>query len=414
MHIQTFPPLSIASTRKPASLIRDHLKSEIIDGALIHFFSPYMNDRKDRASVRLDIGTPPNLPPQGIIDKLKEAQDKVGFHTYSEPQGEDFFLDAISKYMEERFGVKLDPKNEIFVISGGTNKAIYTLLTTKFLAKGAVMLPSPGYPAYYSSAKLGERDICTIPLTQNDNYQPDLNKALLSNNVNVLIINYPQNPTGVISNLKYFKKVIDFAKEHKIIVISDLSFSEIYPPNGEKPPSIFQIPDAKEVAVEIHGFSKTFNMTGDRIAFLVGNSDIITELIKLTKLETIGNAPKPLQYAAAFALSDPDCRQFVQNQNIEYATRREMMVDGLKDLGWPVSDEHKSRGGFFIWTAVPEKNKTGYEFADDLLERAGILMIPGIFFGQEGENYIRMSLLQEKEILGEVLNSLKQSGFEYS
>ena len=370
--------------------------------------------------IRMDIGTPEEPPPKVVIDKLKEAQDKSGFHTYSYNKGESFFLDAIAQYIKERFGVNIDPNKEVTGTPGGANAAMFFLLR-EIVDNGIVMLPSPGYPFYFSSAGLGEKEICEIPLTPKNKFKPDLKQVLEEyrkrtgsiSNLKAVILNYPQNPTGAVSDLDYYRNVVKFAKEQGSLIINDNSFAEIYSPRYTPPQSILQVDGAKDIAIELYSLSKTLRMTGDRVAFAVGNEEVIDLLQHLNLYINIGNIPKAIQYAAAVGLTDNSVRRFIDHNNLEYMERKDLLSAGLEDLGWNDSRNDISRATFFVWNKLPEIDKRSLDFGNELYERAGILTIPGSFFGSTGETFLRMSVLESKDKIAEAIDRLRKSGFIY-
>lgn len=257
-----------------------------------------------------------------------------------------------------------------------------------------------------------------MPLSPANNFMPDVDSSIkeldqcgLIDDVHSLLVNYPHNPTGAVADLNYYRNLIKLAKQYNLLIVSDMAYGEIYNPTGEKPHSIFEIPGAKDVCIEIHTFGKTFSMTGDRAGFVIANRDIINLFETYLKHVHIGNVPKPIQLAVAHGLTSRECMQVVAERNIEYKSRFDLMTNGLRDLDWQI--DNFNRAGFFLWVKVPEAGKTSREFFNDLLCKAGIVVVPGSDFGSEGEGYIRISLTQSREKLAEVLERLRTNGFKY-
>lgn len=364
----------------------------------------------------LHVGAPTELPPENILKGLEKFQSSSQVHVYGRPKGEPELLRAIANHVRNRYDFTIDSESEVCVTPGGC-PAIYIILK-ELLQPGLVIFPSPGYPPYYTAAAKGRHDVCVIPLSSENNFMPDvehvlkiLEEAGKINDLRAIFVNYPHNPTGAVTNLGYLEKIVNLAREYGFLVFSDMAYSEVYNPEKKKPHSIFEIKDAKEVAIELYNLGKTFSMTGDRISYVIANHTIIGLFEAYLKHVHISSVPKPIQFAISAGLKDESCMKEVENRNIEYARRLELMATGLKSLGWQVDDFQ--RAGFFLWVPVPEKGKTSREFFNELLNKAGVVVVPGIDFGEEGEGYIRISITQPVPVLKEALTRLEANGFCY-
>jgi len=357
--------------------------------------------------IRIDRGAPRDLPPRGLVETYKTSLNLPDAHIYSAPPGELFLKKAIASYMGRRFGVDFNPQNEICALPG-SNVGLFWILR-EISEEGPVLLPAPGYPTYYSGSALVKHNVHQLLLSPENNFTADLEQAArnIPSKITALVINYPHNPTGAVASLDYLKSVVDFARRHGSILISDLAYSEIYSPGPEKPHSIFEIEGAKDVAIEFHSLSKTFAITGFRSAFACGNPEIIEYLRQLMAHVTIGNIPIPLQYASAFALTDSSCAEYIARMNLEYSQRRKIVHDGLSETGWRPSDS--SKGGFYIWSPIPESGTDSYKFFDRLLNDTGVVIVPGEDFGVEGRKSVRISLVQPQDKLAEAISRLKKA-----
>lgn len=375
--------------------------------------------KKGLEPIFLHIGAPTELPPEQIVQELAASQSRDKAHTYASPSGEQGLRTEISKFMKRRFDADINPDKEICVLPGSC-PGIFTF-TRDILRKekGVILLPSPGYPPYYTAARKAGHDVCTLPLTAENNFMPDVSEAIsmLDNagkagDILAVFVNYPHNPTGAVANYKYLESIITLARKYNFLVVSDMAYSEIYDPQSERPHSIFEIPGAKEVGIEFHTFGKTFSMTGDRIAFVVARSELAVLFPAKAKHENIGSPPKTIQSGIEHGLNNEQCWAEVERRNYEYRERFNLMISGLKKLDWKIDDFKRS--GFFLWVRVPESNVSSKEFFSRLLYNAGVVTVPGSDFGEEGEGYMRISLTQPIPVLEAVLKRLEVNGFNYS
>ena len=379
---------------------------------------------KNRAPISLAMGAPTQAPPKFVVDELKKALDIEGIHTYSTPRGEKFFLEAVSRRMKERFGVDMDPACEIFSLIGskeGLANFVRLLInpTCEREEKDIIMIPDPGYASYKEFLKVSGGLAYPIPLTAENNYMPDFEELLVKleseglnpKKVKALVINYPNNPLGATATRDYLESVVAFCKKHKIILVSDAAYSDMYFEPELKPMSIFEIDGAKDIAVEFFSFSKPYAMTGWRLGWVCGNKDIVGMFGKLKS--TIDNgAFKPIQKAAAEVLNSKEGEEYIQEANASFRKRQQIMVQGLKDLGWQGFQVPDTT--FYLWLPIPPKYKTSVEFTNDLMHKSGIIAVPGEAFGQYGEGFFRASIVCSEEKIIEVIRRMKEDGFYFN
>lgn len=337
-----------------------------------------------RDLVDMSIGDPDQPTPQPIIDKLCDAAQNPETHRYDETEaGWPLFLESVARWYKKRFDVDIDPDSEALLLLGSKDGLAH--LCWAMIDPGDVSLvPDPGYTVYKVNTLMAGGDIHAMPLLEENGFVPDLTAIPTdaAKAAKLMFLNYPNNPTGATASLEFYQDVVRFAKEYNIAVCSDLAYSEVTY-DGYNAPSFMQAEGAKDVALELHSLSKTFNMTGWRIGFAVGNRDLIAALNKLKSNVDSRQFPA-IDIAAAHALES------VSNQSTLdlYRKRRDILVDGLNTLGWKVK---KPSASLYVWAKVP-KGYTSADFAKMLLQDAGVLVIPGNGYGQHGEGYVRMSL----------------------
>ncbi|MDD5428064.1 MAG: LL-diaminopimelate aminotransferase [Candidatus Omnitrophica bacterium] len=353
-----------------------------------------------RDIIDLGIGDPDIPTPRFIIDALNRAARDPKNHRYPLDQGLPEFRNECAKWFFKRYGVKFDPDAEIYPLIGSKEGIAHIPLA--FVNPGdCVLVPDPCYPPYKSSTLFAGGEIVVMPLKAERHFLPDLkavNHAIL-HKVRMMFINYPNNPTSAVCDKKFFERVVEFAAKHNIIVCHDAAYSEMgY--DGYKAPSIFEVDGAKDVAIEFHSLSKTFNMTGWRLGFAVGNKDIVSGLAKV-KSNIDSGAFFAIQWAGVAALKNYD-KQMRSVLKI-YEERRNVLVDGLQGLGWKVE---KPKATFYVWAHVPSRY-TSAAFAKELLEKCDIVATPGNGFGENGEGYIRFALTVDKKRIKEAVRRIK-------
>ena len=348
--------------------------------------------------ISLSIGDPDLPPPPFIIEALKAEVADLKNHNYSFSQGEPDFRLAVADWYKKRFHVDLE-QDEVVALLG--SKEGLANISRAFVNVGdRVLVPDPGYPVYANgSTILNDAVPVAMPLLQENGFKPDF-ENLDSKEVKMMFLNYPNNPTSAAVDKAFLKQAVEFAQDNGVILCYDNAYSEISF-DGYKAPSILGVDGAMDVAVEFHSCSKTFNMTGDRIAFAVGNRQLISGLTKV-KSQIDSGPPVYIQRVAAKALgsyTDDEPPEFLKKNNLVYAERRDVLVDRLCSLGFECE---KPKATFYVWVNCKSDSM---KFATELLE-VGVAVTPGIGFGEHGENYVRFSLTQPKERIEEASERL--------
>lgn len=340
--------------------------------------------------INLSIGDPDLPPPLFVTDTLSEEMKYPENHKYSLSQGEQYFRQSVADWYLNRFNVDINPETEAIALIG--SKEGIANISRAFVNPGdRVLVPDPAYPVYANgSTLLSDGIFSAMPLLEENGFKPDID-AIDRKGYKMMFLNYPNNPTGATVDKPYLKQIVEFALDNNVIVCYDNAYSEITF-DGYKAPSILELQHGKEVAIEFHSCSKTFNMTGDRIGFAVGNEQLVGGLTKV-KSQIDSGPPVYVQKAAARALQTyKNDRQpeFLRNLNHAYLERREVLVEGLSDLGLVC---FKSKATFYVWSSC---QGSSVEFAERLLD-AGIVATPGAGFGNHGEGYVRFSMTQPLE-----------------
>jgi len=354
--------------------------------------------------INLGIGDPDLPTPAPIVERLRQEAGNPKHHQYPSYEGMLSFRQAVADWYKRRFGVSLDPADEVLALIGSKEGIGHVPLA--FVDPGDVVLvPSPGYPVYPVGTAFAGGVPYVMPLTKANHFLPDLQAIPkdVARKAKLMFLNYPNNPTSATAGKDFFKRVVEFANEHRIIVCHDAAYSEIYF-DGRKPASFLEADGAKEVGVEFHSLSKTFNMTGWRIGFAVGHKQVLAGLGKV-KSNLDSGVFQAIQEAGIVGLRDGDT--MAEGIRAVYQERREMLLPGLKRLGLEVEPLY---GGICAWITVP-KGFTSAAFTAHLLEKAGIVTTPGNGFGEAGEGYIRMTICTPKERLREVISRLEKVGF---
>ncbi len=354
----------------------------------------------------IDLGVgDPDLPTPGhIIKKLQEAAENPSYHRYPSYSGMNSFREAVSRWYKRRFAIDLDPLQETVSLIGSKEGLAHIPLA--FVDPGDVVLvPSPAYPVYKIATLFAGGVPYEMPLLKKNAFLPDLSAipAELLARAKMIFLNYPNNPTGAVASQEFFARVVEFAILNGIMVCHDFAYSDLAF-DGYEAPSFLSTPDAKEVGVEFHSLSKTYNMTGWRIGFAVGNAAIIQGLGRI-KSNIDSGIFEAIQVAGITALEeDQAC---VAEMRKIYTERRDVLINGLRKLGL-VTEQLKAT--FYVWVEVP-KGYTSASFSSHLLEGAGIVTTPGNGFGDPGEGYIRMALTVSKERISEALGRIAKLGF---
>ncbi len=348
--------------------------------------------------IDLGIGDPDQPTPPHIVEALQKAAADPSNHQYPSYEGMPRLREAAAGWMRGRFGVSLDPATE--VVSLIVSKEGIANFPLAFVNPGDVVLvPSPGYPPYNTGALFAGGEPYFMPLKRENRFLPDLEAipADVLKRAKAMHVNYPNNPTGAVADRAFFKHVIAFAKKNDIIVASDAAYCEQY--EDGMPVSFLEFDGAREVGIEFHSLSKTYNMTGWRIGFACGNKDLVAGLGKV-KTNIDSGIFQAVQWAGVAALEgDQGC---VEEMRKLYRARRRLLVEGLKKIGWDVAS---AAAAFYVWVAVP-KGYDSRKLAMKALEEAGVVITPGVGFGQGGEGYVRFALTRDEKKIDEAIGRL--------
>ena len=335
--------------------------------------------------VSFGIGDPDMPTPAHIIERLCQAAQDPANHRYPETEGLPELRRSIAEWYKKRFDVSLDPDKEVVPLIGAKEGVAHIALC--FIDPGDIALvPDPGYPVYSVGTMLVGGEPYYMPLTEKNHFLPDLKSIPedVLKKSKLIWINYPNNPTGAVANLDFFNEVVRFAKQHNLVVCHDAPYTEVAF-DGYRPVSFMQAEGAREVGVEFHSLSKTYNMTGWRIGMAVGNAEMI-DALRRVKSNLDSGIPQAIQYAAIEALSgSQDC---IEEHNAVYQKRRDLVMEMLNKIGLKA---RAPKAGLYIWAKVPQ-GYTSVQFATELLEKANVVVTPGIGYGKNGEGYVRLSL----------------------
>ncbi|MCD2176992.1 LL-diaminopimelate aminotransferase [Rhizobium sp. C1] len=356
--------------------------------------------------VDLGMGNPDLPTNKFIVDKLIETVQRPDTHGYSSSKGIPGLRRAQAAYYARRFGVKLNPDTQVVATLG--SKEGFANMAQAITAPGDVVLcPNPSYPIHAFGFLMVGGVIRSIPVEPNEEFFRALERAVAHSIPKpiAMILCYPSNPTATVVELDFYKDVVAFAKKHEIFVLSDLAYSEIYF-DGKPTPSILQVPGAIDVSVEFTSMSKTFSMAGWRMGFAVGNDRLISALTRVKSYLDYG-AFTPIQVAAAAALNDPDIEQHIEEVRQTYKRRRDVMVESFGRAGWDVPPPAAS---MFAWVPVPEKFRHlgSLEFSKLLIEKADVAVAPGIGFGEHGDDYVRIALVENEHRIRQAARNIKK------
>ncbi|MFC2071380.1 LL-diaminopimelate aminotransferase [Chloroflexota bacterium] len=335
--------------------------------------------------VSFGIGDPDIPTPPHIIDSLCQAAQDPANHRYPESEGLPELRQAIAEWYEKRFDVSLDPDKEVLPLIGAKEGIAHIALC--FIDPGdTALVPDPAYPVYSIGTMLAGGMPYYLPLSEENNFLPDFQSVPedIAKKARLLWINYPNNPTGAVADLDFFNRTVQYARKHDLAVCHDAPYSEVAF-DGYRPVSFMQADGAKEVGVEFHSLSKSYNMTGWRIGMVVGNA-LMVNALKTVKSNLDSGIPQAIQYAAIEALRGPQV--CIQEHNAIYQRRRDLVVDMLNNIGL---ETKAPKASLYVWAKVPE-GYNSVELTADLLEQVGVVVTPGIGYGKSGEGYVRLSL----------------------
>ncbi|MFS0574760.1 pyridoxal phosphate-dependent aminotransferase [Sporosarcina sp. 179-K 3D1 HS] len=373
-----------------------------------HFFTTLIGKveaamAEGRDVINLGRGNPDQPTPPHIVKALQQAVEDPATHGYSPFRGTKELRQAAADYYQREFGVTVDPETEVAVL-GGTKIGVVELPLAILNEGELLLLPDPGYPDYLSGVSLADIRYETMPLLEENGFFPDY--TALSDRqkqeAKLMYLNYPSNPTGVTATLPFFEETVAFAKEHGIYVLQDFAYGAIGF-DGKKPISFLQAEGAKDVGIEMLSLSKMYNMAGWRVGFAVGNAEIV-EAINLLQDHLFTSVFPAVQRAAITALTDS--QQCVEDLVALYESRRNVLVAECRRIGWDITPP---TGSFFGWLPVPE-GFTSEEFADLLLSKANVAVSPGNGFGEHGEGYVRVGLLESEKRIREAIARIEQLG----
>ena len=351
--------------------------------------------------IDLSVGDPDLPTPAHIVEALRQAAEDTSNHQYPSYEGKLTFRTAVADWYKRTFNVDLDPRNEVLTLIGSKEGIAHAPLA--FINPGDVaLIPDPAYPVYRTATAFAGGEPVIMPLLKDNKFLPDLEAipADVARRAKIMFLNYPNNPIGATADRSFFQELVDFAREYNIIVMHDNPYSEIYY-EGQRSLSILEIDGAKDVAVEFHSLSKTYNMTGWRIGSVVGNSEVVAGIGKI-KSNIDSGTFGAVQDAGIAALRSPD--RVVDDIRKIYQHRIEILYQALRDLGLELE---KPRATLYLWAWV---GGSSIQYAERLLEKTGIVATPGLGFGKYGEGYIRFSITQQTKRIEEAVVRLEKMG----
>jgi LL-diaminopimelate aminotransferase len=380
--------------------------SKKMDGFQTSIFNELSSYKKQKIKegheiIDLSVGSPDLPPPPFVMEELSNYAKHPTHYGYT-LTGTSEFNEAVCTYYQRKYGVSIAAENEALMVMGSQDGLVHLpmVLTNP---GDLILVPDPGYTAYAAGISLAEAIPYPMPLQDETEFLPDL--TLLPEEIcekaKLMILNFPGNPVPAMATYDFFEEVVQFAKKYNIIVLHDFAYCELY--YDKKPISFLSVDGAKEVGIEFNSLSKSFNMAGCRIGYVVGNPEIISGLDRLKSNLDYG-VFLPIQKAAIRALKDES--SFTDDLREIYKRRRDSLVTGLRELGWNVTSPLAS---MFLWAAVP-KPFTSKEFAYKLLDDAGVVVTPGMAFGNEGEGYVRIAIVQDEAVLKRAVTKIKESG----
>ena len=359
--------------------------------------------RRGEDIIDLSMGNPDGPTPPHIVEKLVEAARRPANHGYSVSKGIPRLRQAITNWYSDRYDVDLDPETEAIVTIGSKEGIAHLALAT--LDRGDIVLvPNPSYPIHIYGPVIAGADIRHVRNTDDVDFFEELERALKESfpKPKMIIVNFPGNPTTQCVDLSFFEKLLEIAREHGVYVVHDLAYADIVF-DGYKAPSILQVPGAKDIAVEFFTMSKSYNMAGWRIGYMVGNPDLVAALSRIKSYHDYGTFT-PLQIASIVALEGPqDC---VEDIRMTYENRRNVMVKGLHEAGWNVATP---KAAMYIWAKIPDHYKElgSLEFSKRLLTEAKLAAAPGIGFGEYGDDHVRLALIENEERIRQAVRGIK-------
>lgn len=352
--------------------------------------------------IRLDMGSPDLPPVDSIIESLVKFARRPDMHGYGKSGGTYELRSAFATYYQKRFGVELDPTNEVLGLIG-SKEGIFNLSQVLANPGDLVLLPDPCYPVYRAGALISQAETFSMPLLAENDFLPDLDiiPGEIAKKAKLMWLNYPNNPTGAVAPYAFFEKVVAFAAEHQIVIAHDAPYVDVCYDNYIAP-SILEVPGSKDVAVEFNSLSKTYNMAGWRVGVAVGNSEIV-RLLRTYKSQLDSSHFTPIMLAAETALLDD--QSWIHGRNKVYQRRRDIIVKTLEELGFGIEIPKAS---LYVWACLPEEWEDSVAFCDTLLKETGVSITPGVVYGESGAGYVRISMVTPVERLIEAMLRLKE------
>ncbi|MBN4665911.1 alanine transaminase [Pandoraea nosoerga] len=359
--------------------------------------------RRGEDIIDLSMGNPDGATPPHIVNKLVEVAQRPDTHGYSTSRGIPRLRRAITRWYKDRYDVELDPEREAIVTIGSKEGLAHLMLAT--LDQGdTVLVPNPSYPIHIYGAVIAGANIRSVPMTPGIDFFTELERGIRESHPKpkMVILGFPSNPTAQCVELEFFERVVDLARRHDILVVHDLAYADIVY-DGYKAPSIMQVPGAQDVAVEFFTLSKSYNMAGWRIGFMVGNAELVAALARIKSYHDYGTFT-PVQVAAIAALEGD--QQCVEEIRAQYQRRRDVLYKGLTEAGWVVD---LPRASMYIWARIPEPYRAlgSLEFAKKLLAQAKVSASPGIGFGEYGDEYVRFALIENESRIRQAVRGIK-------
>lgn len=349
------------------------------------------------------MGNPDSPTPQHIVEKLVETVQNPKTHRYSNSRGIPGLRKAVSGYYGRRFGVEIDPETET-IVTLGSKEGLANLASAITSPGDVILVPNPSYPIHPFGFIIAGAAVRSIPVAADGDFMGALESAVIHSvpKPTAVVLNYPNNPTAELVDLDFYAEVVEFCRAHEIYILSDLAYAEIYF-NGNPPPSILQVPGAKDIAVEFTSMSKTYSMPGWRIGFASGNKKLVAALARIKSYLDYG-AFTPVQVAAAAALNGP--QECVDEIRTLYRDRRDVLIDGLVQAGWDVPSPEAT---MFAWAPIPAEfaHLGSIEFSKLLLSEADVAVAPGIGFGEHGDNHVRIGLVENQQRTRQAIRNIK-------
>jgi alanine-synthesizing transaminase len=359
--------------------------------------------RRGEDIIDMSMGNPDGATPAHIVAKLTDVAQRPDTHGYSTSKGIPRLRRAISHWYRDRYRVAIDPESEAIVTIGSKEGLAHLMLAT--LDRGdTVLVPDPSYPIHIYGAVIAGADIRSVPIAPDVDFFAEVERAIRGSypKPKMIVLGFPSNPTAQCVELSFFERVITLARQHDILVVHDLAYADIVF-DGWKAPSIMQVAGAKDIAVEFFTLSKSYNMAGWRIGFMVGNRELVNALARIKSYHDYGSFT-PVQVAAIAALEGD--QQCVKDIAAKYQGRRDVLIKGLHEAGWPVQSPKAS---MYVWARIPERYRAlgSLEFAKELLAQAKVSVSPGIGFGDYGDGYVRFALIENENRIRQAVRGIK-------